>query len=582
MSLLAPWFLAGLLVLAPLLTLHLRRRRRRQEVASLLLWRELASAAPGRRRTALVPSLLLLLQVLIVVLLVLALARPARDGAEAGAGLAPQVYVLDDSRTMRATDVAPDRLTAVRRDLERRLARLPAATPVTVVAAGAVPRLLVAGASPDAASDALADLRATAPNADLRAGLTLAGGQLHRAGGTVTLVHAIENSAPRVERDGVAYAAVTVGTRADDQVLEQPIARCAPVATPAPAAGATRPAGPPSAGSPAAPPTCTVFAAVRNDGDASLGERLVVERDGTATASRALTLAPGERVEVAFPAPAGARLTIRLDSSTGTAADSATVTVPAPASPTAVTLVSDRPADAPLARALAATPGVTLRLIPPQDYTAADASTPDLLVLDRWLPDGELPAARSLLLVAPPRLPGGRVGAALADPTLSGTAAATLLLAGVDLDALAIDAGAARRTTLPTALRALAWAPGGPLLAAGTIPGERPERIALLTFDPQASTLPQLPAFPILLANVVAWASGGAADLAAAGAGDATSAAATDASAADPVILRASDGGGTLPGPPREWWPWLVAAGLLLLLAEWSYPRWPRRRESAA
>lgn len=562
MSLLTPWFLAGLLALAPLLALHLRRRRRRQEVASLLLWHELASAVPSRRRAALVPSLLLLLQVLIVVLLVLALARPARDGAAAGAGLAPHVYVLDGSRAMNATDVAPDRLTAARRDLDRRLARLPAATPVTVVAAGAVPRLVVAGASPDAARAALADLRVTAPRADLRAGLALAAGQLHRTGGTITLVHAIENVAPRVEGEGVAYTAVTIGTRADAQVLEQPVARCTPAAT----------------------PTCTVFAAVRNDADAAARARLVVERDGATLASRALALTAGERAEVAFPAEAGARLTVRLERSGGgspaggaTASapirtgESATVTVPDPTAPTTVTLVSDRPADAPLARALAATPGVTLRLIAPRDYAAADASAPDLLVLDRWLPDGELPAARSLLLVAPPELPGGGVGAPLTDPTLSGTATAAPLLAGVDLDALAIDAGAARRTTLPTALHALAWAPSGPLLAAGAIPGERPERIALLTFDPQASTLPQLPAFPILLANVVAWSAGGAppqADL--------------DSQAALPVALRASDGGGVLPGPPREWWPWLVGVGLVLLLAEWSYPRWAGRRERTA
>lgn len=181
MTLLTPWFLAGLLALAPLLALHLRRRRRREEVASLLLWRELPAAAPGRRRAALVPSLLLLLQALIVVLLVLALARPARDAAEAGAGLPPRVFVVDASRAMEATDVAPDRLTAARRNLDGRLARLPAESPVTIVTAGATPRLLVSGVSPTAAREALADLRASAPRVDLRAGLALAAGQLHRA-----------------------------------------------------------------------------------------------------------------------------------------------------------------------------------------------------------------------------------------------------------------------------------------------------------------------------------------------------------------------------------------------------------------
>ncbi|MDO8184889.1 hypothetical protein Q7L71_04820, partial [Conexibacter sp. CPCC 205706] len=58
--------------------------------------------------------------------------------------------------------------------------------------------------------------------------------------------------------------------------------------------------------------------------------------------------------------------------------------------------------------------------------------------------------------------------------------------------------------------------------------------------------------------------------------------AASPAGAARPLTIRASDGGGPLPAPPHAWWPWLVAAGLLLLLAEWSYPRWSRRREEVA
>ncbi len=137
-----------------------------------------------------------------------------------------------------------------------------------------------------------------------------------------------------------------------------------------------------------------------------------------------------------------------------------------------------------------------MQLVAPDDYDGGEAA---LTVFDRWLPDGALPEARALLLVAPPRLPGGTVGAGLADPVLSGLDADDPLLAGVDLDGLAIAAGAARRTTLPPQLRAIAWAPGGPLLATGA----RPARTTLLTFDPAASTLPQLPAFPALLANIV-------------------------------------------------------------------------------
>lgn len=573
MSLLTPWFLAGLLALAPLLALHLRRRRRRQEVSSLLLWRELPGAAPSRRRTSLVASLLLLLQALIVVLLVLALARPARDGEPARAGAAPEVFVLDGSVAM----TAPGRLPAAKRQLDRRIARLPSQTPVSLVEAGASPRLLVADADPDAARAALARVRADAPRADLRAGLALAAGQLRRAGGTVTLVHALEDSAPSVRTDGVAFAAVAIGDRIDDQALEPPVARCDPAQ---------------SAKSPA---RCIVFAAVRNDAPATVRTRLEVERAGQATVSRALTIGAGARVELTFDAEPGARLTLRLTRDDAIAAnDSAQVAVPDSSAPTAVTLVSDRPRSAPLARALAATPGVTLRLVAPDAFGDGDLRSPALVVFDRWLPGGDLPAARALLLIAPPRLPGGRVGGALPDPQLSGEQPADPLLAGVELDALALSEGAAHRVELPPALHAVAWAPGGPLLAAAEVAAARPSRIALLTFDPQASTLPQLPAFPILLANVVDWSHGRApldgtppavapaANASGAGAATDTGATPPAAPSADAVALRAGDGGGPAPSPPREWWPWLAAAGLLVLLAEWSHPLWARRRTARA
>ncbi len=312
MTLLAPWWLAGLLALVPLLALHLRRRRRQLEVDSLLLWQEQAGAAPARRRARLVPSLLLLLQVLVVVLLVAALTQPTSGGGTPAPGAAPAVFVLDDSAAMAARDVAPDRLAAARRQLDVRLARVPSATPVSVVLAAPTPRLLVSAVSPDAAREAVAQVRpraatsagagaagdagtasgaagaASAP--DLRAAVALAAGELHRRGGSITLLHGRGTTPPPVRTDGVAYRAVAIGTAApDDVAIADASARCDPAApaSPAPAAGGTPPADDP------ATPACSVFAAVRNDGEAAVRERLVVERDGEETTSRELSIAPG-------------------------------------------------------------------------------------------------------------------------------------------------------------------------------------------------------------------------------------------------------------------------------------------------
>ena len=103
---------------------------------------------------------------------------------------------------------------------------------------------------------------------------------------------------------------------------------------------------------------------------------------------------------------------------------------------------------------------------------------------------GGLPRAPALLLVHPPRLPGGAVGSKpLADSRLSGEAEGDPLLAGVDLSALTIDSEAAERLVLPRWARAVAWSPEGPLLAAGSDAGQR---VAILAFEPGESNLPGL------------------------------------------------------------------------------------------
>ncbi|MDO8210592.1 BatA domain-containing protein [Conexibacter sp. CPCC 206217] len=590
MTLLTPWFLLGLVALAPLVALHLRRRRRQREVASLLLWRELPSTAAGRRRAALVLPLLLALQALIVVLIVVGLAQPRGGAGSSGREARPaQVFVLDEA--LSSGSGPSEALTAARAEIDRRLAQTASDTPVSVVVAGAAPRLLVAGASPRTARDAVASLtpaaalRADAPPSDLRAGLALAAGQLHAPGARVTLVHAAQDMPPRVRTDGVSYSAVAIGASGPAQTLEQPVGRCAPGEV-----GAT-------AGAPPAP-RCTVFAAIRNDARSRARARLVVERAGRPVASRTLSVAGQSRATISFDAAPGARLTLRVVAP-GADDARATVTVPGVPEPASVTLVSSRPSTQPLSRALTSVPGVTLRLVSPTDYSDDDSAAADLVVFDRWAPDGALPDAPATLLVDPPRLPDGHVGAALADPELSGEDAADPLLAGVDLDGLAIATGGAHSITLPPALRAIAWAPGGPLIAAGQPAADR--RIALFAFDPEASTLPQLPAFPILIANVVAWSlgelpdgatgsvtAGGAGPVAGSGGvggagGDA--AGADDAVASDgspTLVLRATDGGAAAPGRRPGWWPLLLAAALLVLLAEWAYPRWATRAEARA
>jgi Ca-activated chloride channel family protein len=138
MTFAAPLFLLGLLAVPVGIALHLlaQRRRRRYAVrfpgASLAA---LASPASPRRH---VPSALLALA---VAGLVLALARPETTVA-VPVERASVVLVTDTSRSMTATDVAPDRLEAARSAAERFLDEAPEELRVGAVAFSDVARVL--------------------------------------------------------------------------------------------------------------------------------------------------------------------------------------------------------------------------------------------------------------------------------------------------------------------------------------------------------------------------------------------------------------------------------------------------------
>ena len=477
MTLLSAWALAGLVLAVPLVLLHVwRRRPPAREVASLLSWRQLAGRpASGSSRFAspLLP-LLLVLQLAVLALLVFALAKPQTSGGE---GPSRRVYVVDESVWMGAREAGGTRIAAAREALRQRLARLPSGQPVAVVAAGPAPSLLFSGAAADAAG-ALPQLRASDGAADLATGLRLAAGL--RGGGTepVLLLRAPEDKAPPV-RGARGLEQAVVGAPLEDLGLEAADASCGPGGTGG----------------------CEAFVRVSNDGRTTRGVAVRAEVGGAAR-TRTATVPAGSSRGLTVPAPAGASVRFTIPSGDELSADDRAFAAVPPSGGERVTLVGEREAALPLAQALAAVPGVQLRLRTPATYRATDAGSSDLLVLDGFMPEGGLPAAPALLLVDPPRLPGAEVEGKLADTRLSGEQAGSPLLEGVELDSLTIGAGAARRVTPPDWLGAVAWSPDGPLVSAGTDGGQR---IAVLSFQPAESNLPQLSSFPLLVANLVAW-----------------------------------------------------------------------------
>jgi hypothetical protein len=507
--------------------------------------------------------LLLALQALALALLVVSLARPARSAAP---GPAVRVYVLDDSIWMQAADGAGTRLDAARAQLSSQLAALPDDAAVRIVAAGARPSLRFAGKAADAAP-ALAAIAPSDSAADINAAVRLAAGLRVRPSDPIELLHAPENGVPTVVgvRAGAAgggaagggaaggagaggaasgpavFTATAIGRAFEDRSIDGVSTRC----------------GLPDGG-------CELLARVSSTGRGAVAATVEAVDDGRVASSTRVTVPPGGSAPVAFRAPAGARLTLRLTGARDPlpADDQAYAVVPsvggASGATVHVTVVGSGDGIVPLVGALAAQPGVEVRLRTPTTFTPADAAASDLVVVDGELPRraavtsaadagagagattggsgtttsaggattgaggsttgasgatsgagargaapvGSIARAAALLLVNPSRLPGGSIRGHLADARLAGTSPASPLLSGVDLTSLAIAPSSVAHATLPRWMSPDAWARGGPLLASGVDGGQR---VALLTFDPAESTLPQLAGFPQLIANVVAW-----------------------------------------------------------------------------
>ena len=596
MTLLSAWALAGLLLTVPLVLLHLRRRQPpSREVSSLLPWRELATDAPSPswRLGRPVLPLLLLLQLLALVLLVLSLARPASGLGTPRSG---RIYVVDGSFWMQHREARGERMALARQQLNASLRALPGDTHIQLVLAGPTPSLLYSGPA-DGAGSAIARLRAGAGAADLSAALRLAGGLRRAPAEPIALLGAPEDPVPAVRARAGTFRAQAIGAPFAYQGLSDPVARCELPGT----------------------PPCEAFARVDNETATAQNDRVVVLENGRPLSYQPIKVPAGHSAAVAFHTPPGRALALRLEGADAFAPVAAAyVAVPAVRHVT-VTLVGNPAYALPLAQALKADPEVELHLLRPSAYSENDARRSQLLVLDRWLPPGGLPPAAALLLVAPPRLPGGKVTGTLADSRLSGSDPTSVLLADVDLTSLTIYARAAQRLILPDWMQAAAWSPEGPLLASGSRDGQQ---VAVLAVDPSGSNLPQLASFPLLMSDLVAWSQEFVPDQGAAGEAahveqppgtTATTVTTTAGGSAargltNSVLEVAQPGIYTLtqrgvwgersqaiavnapsaaqltppppsssparhrPAPPRTpLWPWVLGAALLVLILEWTY-----------
>jgi hypothetical protein len=139
--------------------------------------------AEAQRRVRLTDLLLLLVRIALVACLALGLAGPyAIDRTAAGDSIASIAIVLDDSMSMGRTDGSSTTFDRARAEISTLLDRLPEGSEVSVLLAGAPPRVLSARTTElEAIAIPLADATPTARGTDLPGAVTLAIRELARA-----------------------------------------------------------------------------------------------------------------------------------------------------------------------------------------------------------------------------------------------------------------------------------------------------------------------------------------------------------------------------------------------------------------
>ena len=478
MTLGAPAALWGLLAVPFLILLYLLRVRRRDHpVSSVLLWqRSAATLAAYRPSRRIERSLLLLLQILATAALVTGLARPAVISPYAPGDL---LLVLDLSLSMRARDVSPTRFDRARREALEAASRLRAGQRAGVVIAGARPELLVPLTSDhNTIAAALRTLQPWDVSGDISGAVALAAEHPLGPGGRIL----VWTDAARGPLPAFPQAVYRFLGTSDDNV------------------GITmfRAAHGPDGAE----------ALLRVDNFSARPRRIpvVVTRDRTGVYRGTLDLPGGGSRTVVFPVTDSGVFQARLGTHDLLPDDDVASAVLDPAPLPAVLLVSQgNPYLERLLQVLPVARAVETRTADPRTWGAFG-----VVILDRTDP-GPIPPGDYLMIgTVAPNVPATAVGE-VSGPRFATWDRTDPILQYVDLSSVRVA-------------RALALAPqGGRVLAGGDVPllwayEGGGIRALVLGFALQDSDLPQHVAFPILMANGLAWLGGGALELRAGGA----------------------------------------------------------------
>ncbi len=470
-----PASLWGLLAIPLLVVLYLLRvRRREQTVSSILLWQRASPTPAGSRpHRRIERSLLLMLQMLTAAALVAGLARPAVVGrAPAGEDL---LIVLDASLSMRARDGAPTRFDQARAEALDLVAHLRPGQKAGVVLAAPRP-LLLAPLTQDSAR-LRAALVAASPwdtVGDVAGAVFFATAQkLGPEGRILVWTDAAHGALPAVPR--VVYR--RLGTSDDNvgitrfRVLRDP--------------GGTE-----------------ALIRVENFGSRDRQVPLEVRRGAAPIYRTILSLSAGASRVITFPVAGAGVLRARLAVRDALLEDDEAVTILDPAPLPSTLLVS--PGNPYITKVLGLLPlarAAETRSVDPFAWAGFG-----VVILDR-VPTGPIPPGNYLLIgTVPPNLPISASGL-VPRPGIATWDRADPVLRFITFDDVRVD-------------RTLALVPeDGRVLAEGRVPilwayEGQGIRALLLGFALGDSDLPLHVAFPLLVANSLAWLGGGGSEAA--------------------------------------------------------------------
>lgn len=478
MTLLSPYAL-GFLALIPVIILFyiLRAQYERVPVPSTLLWRNVVRDTEGRPTwRSPIRNILLLLQILAALLGALALSRPATLGQTAH----NRILVLDASSSMQATDVAPTRFEEAKRAAGEVVRDAQDGDTFALLRMGTAVDVVEKGESKARMLQALSGLQPGTGGGDVRGALQVASSIAREQPGYQSDVTIFSDGSfqelPSIESGLHSVQVKTIGTSADNQsIVYLRVRRTAD--------GSNRPEG---------------FARIVNYSNQPVELPVRALADGVQVDQRRPRIGPRAAFELVVPLNANVKLfEVALDRQDVLALDNYAQVV-VPNEDVEVTLVAGNSTF--MERALKALPNLKVTVVRPQQYKKDAVGA--ITLFDGYLPRqrDNLPPG-SMLILNPPVNNGIFNVADLNQPQqIVRINPRSPLLESVDLSGVFLPK--ALQVTGPPGTSPVVESKDTGLVWEGLDEGRK---VVVFGFDPRQPEIGQRLAFPMMLANSIAW-----------------------------------------------------------------------------